>query len=154
MSTMSTGNATEAAVLKAFVDRGFQVFVPFGGGHAFDLVVLVGAAAFLRVQCKTARRRKGCLLFNSRTTDHGKGRLPYDGLADVFGVYSPTTGRVYLVPVSEATTFCCSMRLEPTLNNQRLHVRWAAEYEIDRWTTEALQALVRGQHPDRLSVAA
>jgi hypothetical protein len=154
MHTASLGNATEAAVLRAFVDRDLQVLVPFGGGHPVDLVVSLGPTIFLRVQCKTARRRKGCLPFNSRTTDHGKGRLPYDGLADVFGVYSPTTDRVYLVPVAEATTFCFSLRLEPTLNNQRLRVRWAADYEIDQWTTPALQALVRGEHPDRLSLAA
>lgn len=104
MGTAETGNATEAAVLNAFVERGFDVLLPFGGGQAFDLVVHVDGQ-FLRIQCKTARQRGGCLAFNSRTTDHGRGRLPYDGLADLFGVFAPSTSGVYLVPVSAASTY-------------------------------------------------
>jgi hypothetical protein len=154
MDTARIGNATEAAVLRAFVERDLHVLIPFGGGQPFDLAVVIGSTGLLRVQCKTARRRGGCLLFNSRTTDHGKGRLRYDGLADVFGVYSPQTGRVYLVPVVEATTFVTSLRTEPTRNNQRLHVKWAPDYEIDRWTDRALQAVGRGERPDRLTLAA
>ena len=130
------------------------MLLPFGGGHPFDLAVLLSPRTFLRVQCKTARRRKGCLMFNSRTTDHGKGRLRYDGLADVFGVFAPETDRVYLVPVSEATTFVFSMRIEATQNNQRLRVRWADNYEIRRWTDEGLHALVTEGQVDRLSLAA
>src|SRR4051812_20406564 len=76
------GNGAEAAVLEGFVRRGFGVLLPFGGGHPYDLVVELPSGEFLRVQCKTAWRRKGCLLFNARTTDHGRGRLLYLGLAD------------------------------------------------------------------------
>jgi hypothetical protein len=153
MNTAGLGNSTEAAVLGAFVERDLPVYLPFGGGHAVDLVVAI-EPILLKVQCKTARRRKGCLLFNSRCTDHGKGRLPYDGLADIFGVFSPETRRVYLVPVSEATTFVTSLRTEQTLNNQRAHVKWAASYDVDEWTDEALQAVVRAGQPDRLSLLA
>jgi hypothetical protein len=99
METIAKGNAAEAAVLNEFVKRDFSVLVPFGGGSPFDLGVDLGMA-ILRVQCKSARRSKGCLIFNSCRTDHGRGRLPYAGLADVFGVYSPDTGLVYLVPVA------------------------------------------------------
>jgi hypothetical protein len=135
--TIATGNRTEALVLGAFIDRGLDVFVPFGDGQAFDLAVHLGGSRFLRVQCKTARRRGGCLVFNSRTTDHGKGRLRYDGLADAFGVTGPGGG-VFLVPVAEATTFIFSMRVVPTLNNQRKRVRFAADYALERWSVESL----------------
>ena len=35
------------------------------------------------------------------------------------------------------------MRLTPARNNQRLGIRYAADYEIDRWTFEKLAALAQ-----------
>jgi hypothetical protein len=133
----------EAALLNAFVERGLCVLVPFGEGQPYDLVVHLPTNDFLRVQCKTARAIEGCLEFNSRTTDHGRGRLLYLGLADMFGVYFTPTQAVYLVPVSDISTFFVRLRLTPTLNNQRRGVRLAADYEFDRWTVEALGDVAR-----------
>ena len=142
MTTARKGNTTEAAVLNALVERDFAVLVPFGEGHPYDLVVHAEADCFLRVQCKTARVQNGCLRFNSRSTDHGRGPGSYVGLADIFGVYCPATGWVCLVPVGDVPRFEVLLRLEPARNNQRRGVRFAADYEIDRWSVESLRTLV------------
>jgi hypothetical protein len=102
----------------------------------------LGRAGLLRVQCKTAWPRGGCLVFNSRSTDHGRGPQSYQGLADVFGIYFPPRRSVYLVPVSTVPGFEGRLRLQPTLNNQRKGIRFAAEFEFDRWPDNALRALV------------
>jgi len=137
--TITKGNAAEAAVLTAFVERDLHVLIPFGGGQPYDLVVQLRKDLIMRVQCKTARQTDdGCLTFNSRTTDHGRGRLSYVGLADVFGVYFPPARSVYLVPVREVSGFQPRLRVTPTRNNQRRGVRLAADYEFDRWTADAL----------------
>jgi PD-(D/E)XK endonuclease len=138
METLSKGNTCESAVLNAFVERGYDVLIPFGEGQPYDLVVDLPSADFLRVQCKTAREVPGCVVFNSRTTDHGRGRRPYEGLADIFGVYAPSTGSVYLVPVAEVPGFEGRLRLRPAQNNQRLRVRLAEDYEFPRWTARRL----------------
>jgi hypothetical protein len=140
-------------VLKAFVERDLHVFVPFGDGQPFDLAVLLGSGEFLRVQCKTAWPRRGCLHFNAYATDHGRGQGSYDGLADVFGVYFPPTASTYLVPVGLFRN-TAQLRLEPTRNNQRRRIRWAEDYAFERWTGEDMQALVAGDQPDRLSLVA
>lgn len=137
------GNATEGAVLNAFLARDFGVLVPFGDGHSFDLVVHLGDCDFLRVQCKTARPVDGCIGFNSRSTDHGRGPGTYAGLADMFGVYFPPLGSVYLVPVAEVSGFSVQLRLKPTLNNQKRRVRLAADYSIERWTKDELRDICR-----------
>jgi len=143
METVLKGTTTEAAVLSALVARNISVLLPFGGGGPYDLGADLGDGHFLRIQCKTARPVKGgCLSFNGRRTDHGHGRRSYVGLADVFGVHDPQTGSVYLVPVSEASYYAITLRLEPTKNNQRLGIRFAADYEIDRWSIESLRQLV------------
>ena len=129
-------------VLAALVRHGFDVLVPFGDGHPYDLVVSIDHSQFVRVQCKTSWPRGGCVIFNGRTTDHGRGPQSYVGLADVFGVYYPPTEAVYLVPVGAVASFEGRLRLEPTRNNQRRGVRFAAGFEIERWTAESLSGLI------------
>jgi hypothetical protein len=143
----SSGNRGEAMVLAALIDRGYRVWVPFGEGHPFDLAVYLDEGTWLRVQCKTARPQQGCVVFNPHTTDHGRGRLSYVGRADLFGVYFPPRRAVYLVPVTAVTSFSGRLRLKPPRNNQRKGIRFAAEYEIDRWSPDSLRALVQWEVP-------
>jgi PD-(D/E)XK endonuclease len=143
VTTALRGNTSEAAVLNALVERDFAVLLPFGEGHPYDLVLHVAAHNFLRVQCKTARVLNGCLRFNSRSTDHGSGPGSYVGLADLFGVYLPSSKSVYLVPVTDVPRFEVFLRIEPARNNQRRRVRLAADYHIDRWMIEDLIGLLQ-----------
>jgi hypothetical protein len=121
-----------------------HVFVPFGDGHPFDLAVQITGATFLRVQCKTAWPKGGCLVFNCRSTDHARGPQSYEGLADIFGVFFPPRQSVYLVPIDSVASFEGRLRLDPTLNNQRRRVRMAVDFEVERWTPEALQKVASG----------
>jgi hypothetical protein len=128
--------------LAALTGLGLDVLVPFGSGQPFDLALYLGNGGFLRVQCKRGWQRGGCLIFNCRSTDHGRGPGSYVGLADLFGVFFPPTRTVYLVPIEEIARSEGRLRLEPTCNNQRRGIRMAADFEIDRWTAERLLALV------------
>jgi hypothetical protein len=136
------GNRGEAQVLAALVKRGLDVLVPFGDGHPYDLVVAVGGRSFLRVQCKTAWSHRGCLVFNSQSTDHGRGPQSYVGLADIFGVYFPPGDAIYLVPIGSVAETQGRLRLVPARNNQTRRVRPASKFEIGRWTPTALAELV------------
>jgi hypothetical protein len=138
VETVTRGNAAEAAVLNALIGLGLPVLVPFGGGTPYDLVVQLPTRRFLRVQCKAGRLYRGCVMFNARTTDHGRGRLTYQGLADIFGVYFAPRQAVYLLPVDELSCYVARLRLDATRNNQRRGVRFAADYEISNWTIDAL----------------
>jgi hypothetical protein len=155
VETPSKGNACESAVLNAFVERGYDVLIPFAEGQPYDLVVHLPTGEFLRVQCKAAREHPGCVVFNSRMTDHGRGRLSYAGLADIFGVYAPSTGSVYLMPITDITGFEGRLRLRATRNNQRRGVRYAKDFEFRRWTPDALRKLAAdAEQTQRISVAA
>lgn len=130
-------------VLAALVQRGFEVLVPFGEGQPYDLVIDLGGPDFMRVQCKTAWPVGGCLIFNSLATDHGRGPQSYRGRADIFGVYFPPNRTVYLVPIDGVADSEGRLRLMPARNNQRQGIRYAADYEIDRWTAESLREIAR-----------
>jgi hypothetical protein len=106
----------------------------------YDLAV-EACGVFIRVQCKTGWETCGCILFNTRSTDHGNGAVSYAGRADVFGVYFPPTDAVYLVPIGAVASHEGRLRLLPARNNQRRRTRPALEFEIGRWTPEALATL-------------
>jgi hypothetical protein len=139
VKTATKGNEAEAMILAALVERGFEVCVPFGGGQPYDLIVDLGGFDLLKVQCKMGWLDKSCVSFNTRSTDHGRGRRSYVGLAHIFGVYFPPKKSVYLVPLDAVGGFRGYLRLEPTRNNQRRKVRFAADYEIDRWSLDSLR---------------
>lgn len=133
MSTLIRGNAAEAAVLKALIDAGMHVLVPFGGGLAFDLVAATDAAVLYRLQVKSGRLRNGCVLFNTCSTDHGSGRRDYRGRADFIAVHVPELDRVFVVPVEDCPSYVCSLRVRRPRNNQRRGVRLADDYALEAW---------------------
>jgi len=123
------GARSESAVAAALVRSGAKVFLPaFGADGRVDLVYERGGQMF-RVQCKTARRSGGSLLFRT-CSNPGNAPIAYYGEIDEFGVYSPDTGVVYIVPVDQAPTRACALRLEPARNGQHAGVRWADTYAL------------------------
>jgi hypothetical protein len=107
------------------------VFVPVFSSHErVDLAYIhPGRTEIVRLQCKTARRQSDALLFrtSSNTANCPRGYL---GEIGEFGVFSPDTGLVYLVPVVGLPSRYCTLRLSPAHNHQLAGVRWARDYEL------------------------
>lgn len=147
MDTIRKGNAAEAAVLAALIDAGIGVLIPFGGGTPFDLVAVTPPEGDLvRIQVKSGRIRKGCVEFNSSSTDHGKGQLPYTGRADLIAVHVREIRETFAVPVDDCAPFRGYLRVDAPRNNQRRGIRFAADYTLEAW--------LRSVAPDGLSAAA
>ena len=139
-SVATRGEVTEAAVLNEFIQLGLDVFVPWAHHLPYDLVVSADGESFLRVQCKSGRERGDCVIFNSASTDHGRGPQDYRGRADIFAVYCPTLDQVYIVPVEEAGTRGTWLRLRPSRNNQVRGIRFAEDHTVERWAAGLLAA--------------
>jgi hypothetical protein len=86
------GACAEGAVTAALLRVGYNVLTPYTVTR-YDLV-MEGADGFYRVQCKTARLEGDALTFSTKS----KGRR-YEGEVDYFGVYEPTSGHVYMIPI-------------------------------------------------------
>ena len=129
------GDRSALAVIWALRGRGYDVLVPFGENTRYDIVIDDGEC-LAKVQCKTGRLRNGAIAFKvcSSYAHHPnpKNRFrPYGDEVDYFGVYCPDNGGVYLVPSDELPNrFQVLLRVEPPRNSQRLHVRFAAAYEV------------------------
>lgn len=129
---VDVGQRTEAAILAELVRRGFQVLVPFGVNQRYDLVLDLNGE-FLRVQCKTGWLRSGVVTFSTRSVrsnTKSTSTRDYKGEADLFLVHCPGTGRIYAVPVEEASIDYMRLRVDPPLNGQKRGVRWARDYEL------------------------
>lgn len=130
-NTKTIGEITEAVVLAEFIQAGFPVSLPFGENQRYDMI-LDAAGRLLRVQCKTARKLDcGVISFNAHSTP--LARTGYRNQADLFAVYAPSTRQVYVLPVDDVPETEVWLRLVPTKNNQKLHVRWAKDHTLEAW---------------------
>ncbi|HTK07000.1 MAG TPA: group I intron-associated PD-(D/E)XK endonuclease [Ktedonobacteraceae bacterium] len=144
--TQQRGLEGETAVLNRLVQLGYEVLHPWNRSLGYDLAYLVekeehhfGFFVFktleiVRVQCKMARltKDKTCLIFStSSAAEWGRKKHNYHGKAEWFGVYSPDTGKVYMIKVAEAGKGSeMTLRLLPPKNNQEKYINWATNYEI------------------------
>jgi hypothetical protein len=128
----SRGHLSESKVLTAYIEAGFVVSVPFGGGAPYDLIVDTGVK-LLRVQVKTGRLRNGCILFAAQRIHghHGTRRYKYEANEfDCFAVYCPENDQTYVVPMlgdlAEGR-----LRISVTRNGQQQNVRWAQTFTFE-----------------------
>ncbi len=131
-NTSGKGNVSELKVMMAYVEAGFAVSVPFGGGVPYDLIVDTGCR-LLKVQVKTGRLRNGCVLFPTmRFSGHSKKGQKYNsGEVDLFAVYCPETNHIYIWPFSDMPT-AGSLRCFETKNNQQQKIRWAKDHDFEK----------------------
>ena len=131
MNSKAVGEITEGAILGQLVKSGCTVLLPFGNNKRYDLVVDFGDGKFNKVQCKTGRYRRGCVVFNTASTS-GKGkRKNYKEDVDMFFVYCDFTKKIYKIPVEEAASGgSMVLRVEPTKNKQTYAniINWASKY--------------------------
>jgi hypothetical protein len=132
--TLYKGNSSEAVVLAAYIQAGFLVSVPFGGGAAYDFIVDTGAR-LIKVQVKTGKLEAGCLVYNARRHRGGKyntfRRYRADEL-DLFAVCSPDNQQLYAVPATDSLTVEGRLRLVETQNFQEKKIKWARDYAWDK----------------------
>jgi hypothetical protein len=129
------GDRSTLAIMLALYDAGDELLVPFGENTRYDLVIDDGAR-LARVQCKTGRLRNGGVIFSacSSYAHHPNPKMvtrSYLGQIDYFAVFCPDTGVSYLIPIEDApVTRRGKLRIDPPRNNQRVGIRFAADYEI------------------------
>lgn len=129
-NTSLTGNLTTAIILAHLVSLGKTMLIPFGDAVAYDLAMEEPDGTVRRIQCKTGWSKQGTIHFNVHSQQKSTGKRSYVGRADLFGVYSPDTKRIYLVPVEDCAAVDGVLRTEAPRNNQQKKIRWAADYEI------------------------
>lgn len=143
VDTARRGLAAQLAVAQRLVELGFEVLAPVGNHLRYDLAYYIPTSSaeqpqLVRIQCKSARlsKDKTCLLFNAYNLggERKRQKRGYQGDAEYFGIYSPDTRKVYMVPVEECPIGDTNLRLASTgkqgKNQFSAGARWAKDYEI------------------------
>jgi hypothetical protein len=142
------GDRSVLAIMLALSEAGYDLLVPFGENTRYDLAIDDGSQ-LSRVQCKTGRLRGGAVTFNVCSTyaHHPNPRVirrDYQGQVDFFAVFCPDNRRAYLIPIAELPMRRQGrLRVDPPRNNQRVGIRFAAEFEIGELSTELCEASSR-----------
>ncbi len=119
--TSQQGLVSQTAILNKLVQLGFEVLLPWADHLGYDMTYYIveehrnfgffvhREARLVRIQCKTGRISiDGTYLeFNTSTVSVRKRennkKSGYKGKAEYFIIYSPDTGKIYMVAVDEAT---------------------------------------------------
>ena len=129
------GNVAELAIATEAARLGLSVLKPLTEHERYDLVLGIGGRLF-RVQCKWGARRGSVIEVRLRSSYHSPTRgyvvTTYEeSEVDLIAIYCGELDRSYLLPIDLVAR--CNMvhlRLEPTKNNQRAALNWAADYEF------------------------
>ena len=157
-NTKQVGDVSESAVITALIKCGYEVSIPFGENHRYDVIVDKDGV-LSRVQIKSGRLRRGVIDYAACSSHfHRKGQnyRSYQGEVDYFGIYCKDTDEVYLVPCADAPATRGSLRIDPTKQGQFKKVRWAHPYLFCRGTPVLVgggsEAVVRALGPVQLEM--
>ena len=136
LTTNQKGAIAEAAITKAAVELGVEVYRPAVEGGRYDMIFALEDGRLLRVQCKWAARCDDVLLIRCyscrRAIEGMRVRRYTSDEIDAMAVYSSDTGRCYLIPPRLWDGHrVVHLRLEPTRNNQQRLINWARDFEFD-----------------------
>ena len=129
MNTYQKGNLSEAVLTARLLEAGYNVLIPVGSGHRYDLVVET-EGGFKKIQVKTSRVYKGSVVFNTCSNNKGYARRSYHGEVDLFGVYCQELNECYLIPVEDAGKSQMMLQIQPSKNNQTKGVHPKNQYKI------------------------
>lgn len=132
-NTKAIGDQSELEVAIALARAGYIVSKPLGDSHRYDLLIDDGET-LSRVQVKTGRLAHGLIRVAccSSHAHRGGAARSYRGEIEFLGVFCPQTGDVYMVPESEIVDSFMHLRVDPTVNRQDRHIRWASRYKLAR----------------------
>lgn len=133
MNTKTIGNISEINVIKYFIERGYEVNLPFGENCRYDMVIGIEGKLF-KIQVKTATLKKDYLsiplasMKTNKTSNIWKG---YKGDVDFIIGYCHELNRFFKIPINDIDNDRgIILRLNPAKNNQQKNIRWAKDYEL------------------------
>ncbi len=129
MNTYQKGNLSEAVITARLLEAGYDVLIPVGGGHRYDLVINT-KDGFKKIQVKTARITNNCVIFNTCSNNKGYKRKSYHGDIDLFGVYCKELNECYLIPVEKTGVSAMRLKINLTKNNQVKGINYKDSFKL------------------------
>ena len=119
LTTKQQGNLGEVAALKAFLQKGMKVSLPYGDNASYDLIVEDYNGRLLKIQVKScdSRNADGVYRFSvtrKRINTQGNYKTSYTkNEVDLFLLYAVDIDELYLITYEEAGVSDISIRVTP-----------------------------------------
>lgn len=130
------GDQAEIAVIHKFIKEGIPVSIPFGNNNVYDLVITT-SQGFKSIQVKHGRLRNNCILASltkKKRIGHNKYLyINYKGLVDYIIIYCDEIDNFYIGTPESFNTYTISLRLKETKSGKQEGIRWAKDYELDKF---------------------
>jgi PD-(D/E)XK endonuclease len=135
LTTDQKGAIAEAEIAAAAMRLGVGVFRPLTDGERYDLIFDL-RPVLVKVQCKGASLDGHVLrvpCYSAGRSRNGFVKTYYSAAEiDAIAVYSADLDRCFFVPFAEIPgRTCLQLRLERCLNNQRIRVNWADDFDFE-----------------------
>jgi hypothetical protein len=128
------GDLAELMVATDLIRRGYKVAIPYGEDWDYDLILCRGEK-LERVQVKYTESNGSVIVVRCRSHSLTNGKIRAtkhytSETVDWIAAYDRTTERCYYVPSVELgdRRAMLSLRITPTLNNQRRGIRPVEDY--------------------------
>jgi hypothetical protein len=135
LTSSQKGAIAELAFAYQAARMGLAVYFPVAEGGRCDLILGLPDRD-LRVQCKWGTYRSGVVVARIGTSRYTPGygyvRTTYQpDEVDAIGIYCDELEKCYLLPISlvGGQTYL-HLRVDPSLNNQKVGLKWAEQYEL------------------------
>ncbi len=127
MHKKTKGSIAELAVATRLLKEGWHVLLPYGENTRYDLIAEQNGR-FVRIQVKYTTPKMGVLPVNCCSSNNWSVLQYTPAEIDVIAVYNSHDERIYFVPVTQLPKGHMKLRLDPPKNNQRVKVRYAAQF--------------------------
>ena len=134
LTTNQKGAIAEAAITKAALELGYDVYRPAIEGGRYDLIFDL-VPHLLRVQCKWAVYQGSTVEIPTRRCRRGREGLIHrqyqPGEIDVIAAYCAEVNTCFLLPPELSVgRAAVRLRLSACRNSQRAGIRWARDFEF------------------------
>jgi hypothetical protein len=124
----------ETAIVHAATKLEIDVYSPIAEGSRCDFIFDLGTRLW-RVQCKWAALDGDVIVircYSCRRGRHGMIKRPYTAdEIDAFVAYCMPIDRCFFIPLDAiGSQTYLQLRLAPARNNQKLGIKWAADYDF------------------------
>lgn len=127
--TKQKGSIAEAKVLAYLIEKGFNVFIPWGEDHRFDLVCEYNGI-FKRIQVKYVSAKNNGIEIPLRSMNNWSELRYSPANVDVLAAYNPQTDKIYFVNLQEyENTATIKLRFNLPRNSQKKYIKNAADFQ-------------------------
>lgn len=142
LTTKQQGNLGEAAAIKAFLQHGVKISLPYGDNASYDLIVEDNKGKLLKVQVKSCEsiNANGVYRFSiarKRINTQGNYQSSYSkNEVDLFVLYAVDIDELYLLTFEETGTSDISIRIAPPKRKGGGPIKMRKDYLFEKKFSE------------------